>query len=379
MPLKESDIEQGLALIYAAGLDPTRWTDVITHIGDMLDGAYMCIHGQDVRSNSLLGIMGARYDPEFLKTYEEHYAPLNVWNEGAAVAPLGVPTLAEKLAPRETLLKSEFYADWVQPQEDIATGCGVVLFRDDERFLALGGNLRLKDQETRQDDMRRALGLFAPHLRQAFDLQRRIVRSEAEGAINAIDAADPTAAVFVLDSAARPIAHNKTGEAWLKAGCLWRNSSGALTMADQNGAAVLEALATHGSVDRARQRIIAVKGRPGPVLHLLYPLPTTLEASPLDWGLPGGRPAALLHLVDARIGGSTRLASAAVHFGLTDAERRLAEALCHGRTLAQYAQERGVSVNTARSQLASIFLKTECSRQTELVAKLRAFEDRTPL
>lgn len=57
-------------------------------------------------------------------------------------------------------------------------------------------------------------------------------------------------------------------------------------------------------------------------------------------------------------------------FGLTAAEGRLAVELGKGAPLAQIASTRNVSVATLRSQLASIFEKTQTSRQPELVALL---------
>ncbi len=57
-------------------------------------------------------------------------------------------------------------------------------------------------------------------------------------------------------------------------------------------------------------------------------------------------------------------------FGLTSAEARLAARIATGAPLAEIADESGISVSTARSQLASIFLKTHTRRQGELVALL---------
>ncbi len=57
-------------------------------------------------------------------------------------------------------------------------------------------------------------------------------------------------------------------------------------------------------------------------------------------------------------------------FGLTPAEARLAAGLAGGRDLLAMADEKGVSMATARTQLKSIFTKTGTHRQAELVAFL---------
>jgi DNA-binding CsgD family transcriptional regulator len=54
--------------------------------------------------------------------------------------------------------------------------------------------------------------------------------------------------------------------------------------------------------------------------------------------------------------------------GLTSAEGRLVAQLTEGRELADAAERLGISVHTARSQLKSVFVKTDTHRQAELVA-----------
>ena len=57
-------------------------------------------------------------------------------------------------------------------------------------------------------------------------------------------------------------------------------------------------------------------------------------------------------------------------FGLTPAEWRIAERLIDGDSLDDIATALGVSLSTVRTQLKSIFAKTQSHRQTELVASL---------
>ena len=54
-------------------------------------------------------------------------------------------------------------------------------------------------------------------------------------------------------------------------------------------------------------------------------------------------------------------------YSLTNAEIELVELLCDGCSLEEAAEHRGVTINTARSQLKQIFFKTSTSRQSELV------------
>jgi DNA-binding CsgD family transcriptional regulator len=57
-------------------------------------------------------------------------------------------------------------------------------------------------------------------------------------------------------------------------------------------------------------------------------------------------------------------------FGLTCAEASVANWLVSGRAIDAYARHRGVSLETARSQLKAVLSKTGMSRQAQLVAAL---------
>ena len=54
-------------------------------------------------------------------------------------------------------------------------------------------------------------------------------------------------------------------------------------------------------------------------------------------------------------------------YGLTPAEGELAQLLAQGRSLEEAAQIRGVTLNTARSQLKQVFAKTDTNRQGQLL------------
>ena len=57
-------------------------------------------------------------------------------------------------------------------------------------------------------------------------------------------------------------------------------------------------------------------------------------------------------------------------FDLTAAEAKVAMALCDGASLSSCANQNGISIETARSQLKSVFAKTGVHQQSELVALL---------
>jgi DNA-binding CsgD family transcriptional regulator len=72
----------------------------------------------------------------------------------------------------------------------------------------------------------------------------------------------------------------------------------------------------------------------------------------------------------ARIGDAQPALTAA--FGLTAAEAQVAVAVAGGKSRDAIAAMRGVSMETLRAQLRSVYQKTGCSRETQLALLVRS-------
>jgi DNA-binding CsgD family transcriptional regulator len=59
-------------------------------------------------------------------------------------------------------------------------------------------------------------------------------------------------------------------------------------------------------------------------------------------------------------------------YGLTPAEAKLTKALLEGRHLQDYAEQGGISLHTAKTQLKQIFMKTGHGRQSDLLRDIMA-------
>lgn len=84
-----------------------------------------------------------------------------------------------------------------------------------------------------------------------------------------------------------------------------------------------------------------------------------------------GRAGAILFLADPERAPALDAGVLEQVWGLTPAEARLAKALMQGKTVQDFARDGGVSLNTARTHLKRIFLKTGVRRQAELVRLLK--------
>lgn len=88
-----------------------------------------------------------------------------------------------------------------------------------------------------------------------------------------------------------------------------------------------------------------------------------------------GRPCALIRIDEPNRAPAPRSLEQA--FDLTSAEARLVSTLCAGGSLANAAEKLGITLNTAKTQLASAFSKTNTSRQSELISLVTSLPSRS--
>jgi DNA-binding CsgD family transcriptional regulator len=136
------------------------------------------------------------------------------------------------------------------------------------------------------------------------------------------------------------------------------------------------------ALDRATGQALVSSAARGPIPDhadgLVMPRPSGLspwvvEVLPLrpdNQGASKGFAGAVLIVTDTE---GRRLPSErllAQLYGLSPAEASLASSLAAGATIAEHAALRGISMPTARTQLANVLSKTNSGRQAELVSKI---------
>jgi DNA-binding CsgD family transcriptional regulator len=171
----------------------------------------------------------------------------------------------------------------------------------------------------------------------------------AESALDALDLA-----LLAVDRGQRIVFSNASADELLQAGrCLFK-SNGRLAGRDAATNSALQGLVASS---RGARRLCArsAHGAEGAEIYAL--------------AVPFVERQRLLLLVERRgVGLDTdRIAQL---FDLTPAEARLAGALVAGKTLTEYARERGVSLNTVRSHLRQVLDKAGMRRQADLVRAL---------
>jgi DNA-binding CsgD family transcriptional regulator/PAS domain-containing protein len=373
----EDELPQLLTLLYEAALAPERWPLFFDLMSKHFADARGVLQFYDRKRNTTFANINFGTDPQFLKSFVEHYVKCNPYPSPTySVLPVGEVVAASHVVDEPTLVATEFYNDWMRPQAIDAHHLGVVLQKDSHSMALLGIAPNASALRKDHENYLRKLQVLSPHLSRAIEMNRLTARAGfAERALaDALDAL-PAAAFLIEDSGAILMA-NGLAEALLR--------EERVICIDGRGG--LEACRTRD--DRALKAAIAAGM--APVLQqpsLPVPLVSTATGRAfLAWVMPTRRAnlsdlekgpvslesfyrvrTVLVVVTSAEKGRTVPVEAIMSAFRLTAAEARLAGALCAGKTIAEYANETGLSRNTVRNQLAAVFAKTGTTRQTELV------------
>ncbi|TGN61599.1 hypothetical protein E4L95_09885, partial [Paracoccus liaowanqingii] len=110
--------------------------------------------------------MAAGLDPSMVEKYNSHYYALNPWTDHALIRPLRRVMQADEMLPRENLLRTPFFNEYLREQS-IVTGLGVTFHRDETRdfFFSIVCADVDGDQLNRA---KRTIAALTPHLARAF-------------------------------------------------------------------------------------------------------------------------------------------------------------------------------------------------------------------
>jgi hypothetical protein len=202
-----------VSAIYDAALDCDRWPVALEKMCNALEGSMAVLLRGDL-AHSPGNWLTVRSDPEFDRRYDEYYRQQNVLWQRAGSKPVGSCVTDREVIPKEELVRSEFYNDFLLLQ-DVHTALRMYLLAEADRtaIVSVGRSPRRGEWEGKNVDQMRRL---APHLQRAAQINLRlgVVRLNEASASEALDAlahdaiivSDDGKALFVNRAAAAIIA-----------------------------------------------------------------------------------------------------------------------------------------------------------------------------
>jgi DNA-binding CsgD family transcriptional regulator len=349
----------------AAALEPHRWMESL----DLMASRTGASHGQ------LIGIGGARDVPFNLITNADGWPMDELVEAGGYGADVNFrvaanasslmrghydPVLHEDHYDSVTPgLASRSYVDFCDAI-DIPHGCQTNLVLDGVELIGLA-TLRKRREGRTTPAQRRTFARAAAAARRAVRLQERLEGQQAMLLAGAFDALALTA--FIIDARGQLLAHTAAADERLRAGDVYLRDR----VPDAPGmpwplSRAIAALTADDGVAHVQLRIDLPAGRT-PLFLEGFRLP------PRPWSL-GRLPHAVLVARQPRRDRAGVMAFLAAIYGLTSAEADIAIRLFEGKPRGEIAAERGVTVETLRGQIKSLYAKTGADGEAALVRVL---------
>ena len=367
MPFLDIDLQRLPSRIYDTGSGD--WEPLLDDIKQILGGSATALILHDFRHNLGSIMFASGYNRKYMRSRISTDARHNVWlARERDYRPPGTIHVGEQLVPEHELVRTKFYAEWLEPQALHHRLCAV-LSREEATAVFLEVLRPREAAAFGHDDIERCR-LMLPHLQRAVRMYRQMAALEIERdvAFRALDQL-PWGVMFV-DKHRKRLATNRHAQELLIAGdglTAWDNTVRA-ELADET--ARLERLLSD-ALDRSGRggssgilSITRPSGAP-PLNVVVVPLHIKTEKfaeqAPIaaifvtdpDSPLHGGNHQQLREL-----------------YSLTAGEARLAAWLLQGKSVEEAAAAMGITVNTARAYLKRIYQKTGVRRQPELMRLL---------
>jgi DNA-binding CsgD family transcriptional regulator/PAS domain-containing protein len=357
----DREFSDTVQLIYEAGLDFNQWPRVLERLAELLGASMTCLvkHNVATCDGEMITV---RAHPDTARRYAGHYARTNVFAQRAGNRPAGTCMTDRSVLPKEELFKTEFYADFLRP-EDVHSILSVYLLPENGARVAFGRPHRAGEWEQEQIDQ---LRLFAPHLHRAAQIGVKL---------GAIELAETSAAevldrlaqgVLIVDAQSRPLFVNRTATEILAEADGLHLDGGGLSAANRSQTATIRRLVA-AAADRSDP--LAAGGAVGvsrrSMRRALSVLIAPMRVEPGWFGKR--RPAAMVLVTDPEQSAPVPFHHLQQLYDLTPAEAAVTIEVLRGEGLAAVAANLGIAIPTVRTHLQRIFEKTRTRRQAELV------------
>lgn len=360
--------------IYEAAIEPDAWSAFVEDLSAAFGGAGVAMSvqspGNPYDNVARIGIYRSGLADEFGPVYYRHLKRGLPWGDFKHDPEyLSRFVLASETFPDDKVPETLFYKEFMEPQGLAPEApIGHVVHVDEETFEASGlgiyrrvGARRFAAEDLLMGDM------LVPHLARAFEIHRELSgRVRERDALTEVVDRLPTG-VVLLDCRRRPVFTNRTALeiAARNDGLrldddsprLWNPQENTLLRKLIDGA--IESCLKEGMPSAQVMSISRPSGK-RPFVALVSSLLRPNDVTPRD-------SVAAIFVGDAAdVKLSTREILEGL-YSLTRAEAELVELLVVGHSLDEAASARGITMNTARSQLKQVFAKTDTKRQGELV------------
>jgi DNA-binding CsgD family transcriptional regulator len=360
-------LSKALEALYGATLSPSGRLSLPHAMARAFNAPSSLLHMRECATSNI-DVVGCTENLQpFMAGYVVNGHTSDDWSLRAIRTP-GQAIFGEEIVPEKELLAADWYHDICLPAGvhhivggAVVVECGVA---------GLIGIQRPADAAPFENDDRMTMQFLLQHLAQAYRLIRIADMNARTNRLTLDALSSLSVGVFIVQANARVRLMNATAEHVVRSCRSIAVTNGRLSLCDPKLDERLRASIRFASLAPLGRSFhtgetIALPVEVGQSLSLaVMPLPPQISSTGPDELLA----AVFVGEPSPNVAPSSALLRTL--YGLTPTETRLLLALLEGACVSDYADCAGVSLNTARSQLKSIFLKTGCQRQAELIKKI---------
>jgi len=359
-----------IPLLHRAALDPAGWMPFVEALETALGGAKVALHGVDARSGAMFMSAHGGYAPDAQQDYIAHYHRVNPFLAlSDRVAP-GEVRISRQDIDDADLARTEFYNDWMRPQEDLISAVALRSVPLGARSLVLSLNLRRRGRSHTEILARDVLTALSPHVSHAFHVSETIAELTAQAATGfsgpVPEGAEAKTCVIFADPAHRvswlnPAAQSRIPE------LLQIDLFGRLQFCAPALQEWAEAVAAPKRLRAVPMQMPFRIGASGWMARALFwhgtaPRSVSFPTSLIEAG--GARDWLVFVLAPQRLGLKEEVL--AHRFGLTPAEAAVAVLLAQGLRTYEIALARESSIYTVRNQLKGISHKLAAHNRVDI-------------
>lgn len=353
--------EEFVETIYACLLGELSWLTLLARIDALLPNAMSNFVMVGPRESRVAIDLSTNCPPEVIERYNGYYAQTNPWMPKAFAHPLGIGMTTDQLIPRAQSSRTEYYNDFMRPL-GMKTAVGVVPIRQADRVFLLS-TLSASEDADRLSSVSDLLTRLSPHLQRTFRFYERRTAgelAEKESLLGSVGVG-----VVFVEQRRFVRSASDVARAMMEEGCgISISPVGRIMFSDDNATDQLDLLLKRDASGRSVLSNAPTQG--GKQFRYTF---LRLATDKISEFLNGPVVAILIERDVAAAAQKRDVVFSAC--GLTPTEAKVAERMARGETVDEVAFAHGVSRETIRSQVKSVYAKLGVSRQVELLRLLR--------
>ncbi len=368
------DYNQIVSDIYDCAANPDLWPETLNRMHDQMSCAYVMtsfgdFSNVDTNHRPIFNLKSSTWDQSWFKKLEQYMHTIPhvdvLYRSG-----IDHPWIQSDFITQEEVQQTDFYKQWVKPQKLL--DCLNILFMDRQLLRGVISFTTPEGGRLFGEKERAFANFISPHMRRAIAINDMVDKGNLALSLFRKVLDTLSVPVCIVSTGGRLVFANARAEAVLSSGTLLRKVNGKLATArnDISGTAIDDAIERGVKGDTA----VGISGIGVPLISLdgeraaAYVLP--IRGDDIRSQMGDGHAVVFI----AQRGEQQPMAVEILRtlFDLTPMEAKVAYATSLGENPEAIATAHGIAIDTVRSHLKKIYLKTDVTDKTALAARVNA-------